>query len=162
MDEYVYQQARHNAKKLIDLCWDGTVPVDLSNFFPDLDVDLHYADISPILGLVAKNVDEKPVMVVSSSLSERRSRLVTAQLMGHVTERAASGFSDSYSFGKYPGDSKGYDVFAFFADEFAESLLMPSYVFDPESGSPYELSNRFNAPIVTAEHRIERLRKHPE
>ncbi|WP_162231078.1 ImmA/IrrE family metallo-endopeptidase [Leucobacter musarum] len=164
MAEMVYVTARRKAADLLRENWDGRLPVRLTEITSNLGASKYEADLGPVLsGIVSKEQNASPVIVVHSRHSPERRRFTWAHELGHIVERAALAEDDDYSF----TDGRGvkYDLHEFFADEFAGSLLMPEEEISRMRRNGYthgQMAVEFGVSVDALTKRLGRLAKHPD
>lgn len=165
MAELVYQKARREAEKLLDVCWDGRFPVSLRPMTDELSAEVYSADLgNELSGVVSKDEGKPAKIVLNSRHVDRRNRFTWAHELGHVIERKTIAGDDEYSFEELTR-GRGYDLHEFFADEFAGALLMPASAIErlkADGVTPERMAEYFNVSVDAVKKRIARLVKHPE
>lgn len=164
MAEMVYVAAREKAAAQLREHWDGRLPVRLTEITVGLGASKYESDLGPMLsGLVSKEPNKAPVIVVHSGHSPERRRFTWAHELGHIVERAALAQDDDYSF----SDGRGvtYDLHEFFADEFAGSILMPADEIRRMRREEYtsgQMATEFGVSLDALSKRLKRLERHPD
>lgn len=113
------------ARKLLELAWDLTLPVDVEHIAATLGVRIERRD----LGIAAGRLDsQKRLNTVNDSYDHARQRLAIARQLGHLalghggSIRNASDFLDCFS---NPQNRQAFEEQEIAAGQFAAELLMP-------------------------------------
>lgn len=158
----VYTQARKSAKELLDLAWDGELPVRLRGLTDYLRAEKVDASLGAISGAVSKESGRAPVILINKDEPERRRRFTWAHELGHIVERGTVAQDDDYSFSDHRG--REYDLHEFYADEFAGALLMPEDEFLTlldRGVSDRQMARIFDVSVPAVRMRRKRLRANP-
>ncbi|KFI55462.1 ImmA/IrrE family metallo-endopeptidase [Bifidobacterium callitrichos] len=110
-----------------------------------------------------KRPNEPARSYVETSESETRRRFTLAHELGHYVERVDVSDDNDFSFVERREPSR-YDLYEFYADEFAGALLMPEWQFLgmlDEGRSFIDIAARFGVSLDAARKRRERLKKNP-
>lgn len=157
-----YRQARKSAKELLNLAWDGQLPVRLKGLTDYLRAEKIDASLGAISGAVSKESGRAPVILINQDEPEVRRRFTWAHELGHIVERGTVAQDDDYSFSDHRG--REYDLHEFYADEFAGALLMPEEEFLPllDRGiSEREIARIFEVSLPAVRMRRKRLQTNP-
>ncbi len=164
MSQMIYEVARKYARDLLVEFWDGSLPVRLSEISSAVRATKYEMDLGEgISGVVVKETDSDPVIVIHEYDSTARRRFTWAHEIGHILERRLIAGDDDYSFRESRG--RKYDLHEFFADEFAGALLMPSDEISRMQRQEWtlgQMAQEFGVSVKALAKRMERLSIHPE
>lgn len=162
---YVWQEAREQAQRILDECWDGrTLPIDVVALCKLNGVTPYRTNLSDDRsGMIIKLAGENGANAYVDSLEPHvRRRFTFAHELGHFIERKAAG-DDEYGFSEYrSGHSRNYFPHEFYADEFAGALLMPESKireFEDEGLDAAGMAGRFDVSVAAMRRRLRALER---
>lgn len=170
MGRFVWEDAREQARQVLDDAWDQTLPVDIDSISRASGVIPYLVDLPDSKsGMLIKRRDKKSARsYIARNDPEVRRRFTCAHELGHYRERMMAddseyGFEDEF-FDRKNVRRSNYFPHEFFADEFAGAVLMPEVKINEfkELGmTPEQMAEKFNVSVSAVRHRLAALKNHP-
>jgi Zn-dependent peptidase ImmA (M78 family) len=155
--------ARRAAEELLAEHWDDRLPVDPIRISHALGMTVWLADLPDNeSGRIVKVAGQKADIYLNKEEPAPRQAFTCAHELGHWVERKGNA-DDDYSFVDRRGD-KASDPHEWFADHFAENLLMPTKRFlqaIDEGARMWDLEAKFGVSRWAAETRVRHLGLNP-
>ena len=158
-------QAEQAAKGMLEVAWDGIIPVDPIRIARKLGISVYEHKLDPeVSGAIVKEVGQDPVILLNSNDNVKRQTFTCAHEIGHFVYRADKANQEDVEHFEYvdfraPLSSAGISEEEVFANSFAANLLMPGNLVREYAIHllPSSLAVKFGVSIEAITYRLKNL-----
>lgn len=161
----IQEQAEQAAKGMLEVAWDGIIPVDPIRIARKLGISVYEHKLDPeVSGAIVKEVGQDPVILLNSNDNVKRQTFTCAHEIGHFVYRADKANQEDVEHFEYvdfraPLSSAGISEEEVFANSFAANLLMPGNLVREYAIHllPSSLAVKFGVSIEAITYRLKNL-----